>query len=285
LDVGQSIESANGLAQQVAINTVDIAELDGVATSQATAIQTLRASSRDDNGEGELADALKGWDSTASAATETKVRTSENEAMASRQTTLEARVGVNEASITTLEQVVVTNQQTTAQQISQLNTTVGNQQTAIQQNTSIINDVNGKVTANWSVRMQYNSGTGQYIVAGVGLGIENGPAGLQSQFLVSADRFAIVNSIAGGAISVPFAVQGGQVFLRSAFIEDGTITNGKIGGSLSSTDYIANTQGWMLPRSGPWELNGTNGAGRLQINNTAVKLYHANGVLGIDLSL
>jgi predicted phage tail protein len=285
LDVGQSIESANGLAQQVAINTVDIAELDGVATSQATAIQTLRASSRDDNGEGELADALKGWDSTASAATETKVRTSENEAMASRQTTIEGRVGVNEASITTLEQVVVTNQQTTAQQISQLNTTVGNQQTAIQQNTSIINDVNGKVTANWSVRMQYNSGTGQYIVAGVGLGIENGPAGLQSQFLVSADRFAIVNSIAGGAISVPFAVQGGQVFLRSAFIEDGTITNGKIGGSLSSTDYIANTQGWMLPRSGPWELNGTNGAGRLQINNTAVKLYHANGVLGIDLSL
>jgi predicted phage tail protein len=217
LDVGQSIESANGLAQQVAINTVDISELDGVVTSQATAIQTLRASSRDDNGEGELADALKGWDSTASAATETKVRTSENEAMASRQTTLEARVGVNEASITTLEQVVVTNQQTTAQQISQLNTTVGSQgtqigqqQTMIETNSSIINDVNGKLAATWSVKMQYSTSTGQYIAAGIGLGIENTAAGLQSQFLVSADRFAIVNSIAGGAVSVPFAVQGGQ---------------------------------------------------------------------------
>ncbi|PRB45457.1 hypothetical protein CQ009_22840 [Pseudomonas sp. MYb2] len=44
----------------------------------------------------------------------------------------------------------------------------------------------------------------------MGLGIENTGAGLQSQFLVSADRFAIVNTIAGGAISVLFAVQGGH---------------------------------------------------------------------------
>jgi hypothetical protein len=278
LDVGQSIETANGLAQQVAFNTADITELDGVVTSQASAFQALRASSRDDNGEGDLADALKGWTSTASIATEEKVRASENEAMASRQTTIEAKVGVNEASITTLEQVVVTNQQTTAQQISQLNTTVGSQQTAIQQNTSIINDVNGKVTASWSVKMQYNSGTGQYITAGVGLGIENGPAGLQSQFLVSADRFAIVNTIAGGAISVPFAVQGGQVFMNSAFIQDGTITNAKIGNYIQSNNYVANTQGWRLWFDGTFEINSAfGGGGRQLINNSGGKVFDPNG--------
>jgi predicted phage tail protein len=278
VDVGQSIELANGLAQQVATNTVDISELDGVVTSQATAFQALRASSRDDNGEGDLADALMGWTSTASIATEEKVRTSENYAMAQRQTTLDAKVGENEANITTLEQVVVTNQQATAQQISQLNTTVGSQQTAIQQNTSIINDVNGKVTANWSVRMQYNSGTGQYIVAGVGLGIENGPAGLQSQFLVSADRFAIVNSIAGGAVSVPFAVQGGQVFMNSAFIQDGTITNAKIGNYIQSNNYVANTQGWRLWFDGTFEINSAfGGGGRQLINNSGGKVFDPNG--------
>jgi hypothetical protein len=278
LDVGQTVETANGLAQQVAINTAEITDLDGIVSSQATAFEALRASSRDDNGEGELADALKGWDSTASAATETKVRTSENYAMAQRQTTLDAKVGENEANITTLEQVVVTNQQATAQQISQLNTTVGSQQTAIQQNTSIINDVNGKVTANWSVRMQYNSGTGQYIVAGVGLGIENGPAGLQSQFLVSADRFAIVNSIAGGAVSVPFAVQGGQVFMNSAFIQDGTITNAKIGNYIQSNNYVANTQGWRLWFDGTFEINSAfGGGGRQLINNSGGKVFDPNG--------
>lgn len=178
LDVGQTVETANGLAQQVATNTAEITELDGVVTAQATAFQALRAASRDDNGEGELADALKGWSSTAAIASESKVRASENEASARRQTELTAAVAENSANVTLLEEVVVTNQQATAQQLSQLSTTVGDQQTAIQQNTSIINDVNGRVSASWSVKMQYSSGTGQYIAAGIDLGIENGPAGL-----------------------------------------------------------------------------------------------------------
>lgn len=284
LDVGQTVETANGLAQQVATNTAEITELDGVVTAQATAFQALRASSRDDNGEGDLADALKGWSSTAAIATEEKVRASDNEALAQRTTTLDAKVGENAANITTLDLVVATNQQATAQSITQLTTKVGEQQTAIEQNTSIVNDVNGKISASWSVKMQYNSGTGQYIAAGVGLGIENGPAGLQSQFLVSADRFAIVNTIAGGAVSVPFAVQGGQVFMNSAFIADGTITNAKIGSYISSTNYIAGQQGWILNKDGTLEINGiVPGQGRLVINSLNVSVYDANNVLRVRL--
>jgi predicted phage tail protein len=298
LDVGQSVESANGQAQQVATNTADILELDGEVTAQATAFEALRASFRDDNGEGELADALKGWTSTAAIATEEKVRASENEASARRQTTLEAKIGSNEASITTLEQVVVNNQQATAQQITQLSTTVdgqgsqldsqgtqiGQQQTMIETNASIINDVNGKLAATWSVKMQYSTSTGQYIAAGIGLGIENTPAGLQSQFLVSADRFAIVKTMAGGAVSVPFAVQGDQVFMNSAFIADGTITNAKIGSYISSTNYIAGQQGWILNKDGTLEINGiVPGQGRLVINSLNVSVYDANNVLRVRL--
>jgi len=285
-DVGQSVETANGLAQQVATNTADISEIDGVVTAQATAFEALRAAYRDDNGEGDLADALKGWNNTAAIATEQKVRASEAEASAKRLSTLDAQVADNAANVTQLEQVVVTNQQATAQQITQLSTTVGDQQTAIEQNASIINDVNGKVSASWSVKMQYNSGTGQYIVAGFGLGIENGPAGLQSQFLVSADRFAIVNTIAGGAVSVPFAVQGGQVFLRSAFIEDGSIGTAKIGSVIQSDNYVFGQTGWAIYKSGGFEMNGsTAGQGRMALNSSSLKFYHPNGVVAIDLSV
>ncbi|MDD1009436.1 phage tail protein [Pseudomonas shahriarae] len=284
LDVGQTVETANGLAQQVATNTADITEIDGVVTAQATAFEALRASSRDDDGAGDLADAIKSHTSTAALASESKVRASENEAMARRVTTFDAKIGENASNITELEEVVVTNQQATAQQLTQLSTTVGSQQTAIQQNTSIINDVNGKVTASWSVKMQYNSGTGQYIAAGIGLGIENGPAGLQSQFLVSADRFAIVNTIAGGAIAVPFAVQGGQVFMNAAFIMDGSITNAKIGNYISSSNYIAGQQGWILNKDGTLEINGiVPGQGRLVINSLNVSVYDANNVLRVRL--
>jgi predicted phage tail protein len=280
IDVGQSIETANGLAQQVATNTVNITELEATATS----FEALKAAWRDDNGEGALADAIKGWTSTAAIATEEKVRASENEVSARRLTTLDAEIAKNSANVTLLEEVVVTNEQATAQQISQLNTTVGQQQTAIQQNTSIINDVNGKVSASWSVKMQYNSGTGQYIAAGVGLGIENGPAGLQSQFLVSADRFAIVNTIAGGAVSVPFAVQGGQVFMNSAFIQNGSITMLKIGQFLQSDNYVAGVQGWRLDKAGNLEFNGpAPGGGRLTMTNRAIKVFDQNGVKRVQL--
>lgn len=290
LDVGQTVETANGLAQQVATNTADITELDGVVTAQATAFEALRASSRDDNGEGDLADALKGWDSTASFAQEVKVRTSENEAFGQRITTFDAKIGANEANITELEQVVATNESATATKIDQLSVTVVQSGLAIQQNSAAIQqtstayaDTSGKLSTMWSVKMQVTAG-GQYVAAGIGLGIENTGAGLQSQFLVSADRFAIVNTIAGGAISVPFAVQGGQVFMNSAFIQDGTITNAKIGSYISSTNFVAGQQGWILNKDGTLEINGiVPGQGRLVINSLNVSVYDANNVLRVRL--
>ncbi|MBT9268771.1 DUF1983 domain-containing protein, partial [Pseudomonas sp. MG-9] len=290
LDVGQTVETVNGLAQQVATNTADISELDGVVTAQATAFQALRASSRDDGGKGDLADAIKGWTSTAAIATEQKVRASENEASARRLTTLDAAVGLNAANITSLEQVVTTNSSATATKIEQISVTVGKNGSDIQQNTAAIQqtstayaDTAGKLSTMWSVKMQVTA-NGQYVAAGIGLGIENTGAGLQSQFLVAADRFAIVNTIAGGAISVPFAVQGGQVFMQSTFILDGSITNAKIGSYISSTNYIAGQQGWILNKDGTLEINGiVPGQGRLVINSLNVSVYDANNVLRVRL--
>lgn len=251
VDIGQVLEEANALAAQVSQNTLEIEQQGDQLTAQATKldgvyVQVNPALAGDTAGFAGSDQIYIGvW-------SEQSARLEDGVATAKRVDTVQAEVNKNSATVQTVSQSVAA--------------------------------LDGKVSTSWSVKMQVTS-NGQYVAAGIGLGIENGPAGLQSQFLVSADRFAIVNTIAGGAISVPFAVQGGQVFLRSAFIEDASITNGKIGGSLSSTDYIPNTQGWMLPRTGPWELNGSNGAGRLQINNTSIKLYHANGVLGIDISL
>ncbi|WP_348971403.1 phage tail tip fiber protein [Pseudomonas atacamensis] len=283
LDVGQTVETANGLAQQVATNTAEIIDLDGEVAAQATAFQALRASYRDDDGEGDLADALKGWSSTAAIASEEKVRASENMASAQKITTLDVKVGENEANVTDLRQVVATDKEATAQAITQVNVKVGENTAAIQETSTAYADTSGKLSTMWSVKMQVTA-NGQYVAAGVGLGIENTGAGLQSQFLVSADRFAIVNTIAGGAISVPFAVQGGQVFMNSAFIMDGSITNAKIGNYISSSNYIAGQQGWILNKDGTLEINGiVPGQGRLVINSLNVSVYDANNVLRVRL--
>lgn len=312
---GQSIRAANALAAQVTKNTADIVTVDGKTTATATQLQALQASYRDDNGEGELADALKGWDSTASFAQEVKTTAERDVAQTQRITMLDSRVGSNESKITIVETTVATNQEATSQQIATLSASVGSNQAAIQSESTArsnadgalstridtaqasANDAtaavqtvsqaqastDGKLSTMWSVKMQVTA-DGKYVAAGIGLGIENTGVGLQSQFLVSADRFAIVNTIAGGAISVPFAVQGGQVFMNSALIQDGSITMLKIGQYLQSDNYVAGTQGWRLDKAGNLEFNGpAPGGGRLTMTNRAIKVYDQNGVKRVQL--
>ncbi|WP_460160767.1 TipJ family phage tail tip protein [Pseudomonas sp. S2_B10] len=278
LDVGQTVETANGLAQQVATNTAEITELDGVVTAQATAFQALRASYRDDDGEGEAQDALRGWNATTSFAEEVKVRATQNSALTQRVTTLAAEVGENAANLTELEQTVATNEEATATKITQLTATVGDNTSAIQETAEAFADLDGNLKTMWSVKMSVTA-NGQYVTAGIGLGIENVDGVFQSQFLVAANRFAIVNTIAGGAISVPFAVQGGQVFMNSAFIQDASIGNAKIGFFIQSDNYIAGVQGWRIDKAGNFELNSPLGGGARQvINNNGGKVFDENGV-------
>ncbi len=278
LDVGQTVQTANGLAQQVATNTAEITELDGVVTATSTAFNALRASWRDDDGQGDLDGALKEWSSTSAIANEDRVRSSENLASAQKLTNLDSKVGENEANVTDLRKTVATDKEATATALTQVNVKVGENTAAIQETSAAYADTSGKLSTMWSVKMQVNQ-NGQYVAAGIGLGIENTGAGLQSQFLVSADRFAIVNTIAGGAIAVPFAVQGGQVFMNSAFIQDASIGNAKIGFFIQSDNYIAGVQGWRIDKAGNFELNSPLGGGARQvINNNGGKVFDENGV-------
>jgi len=145
---------------------------------------------------------------------------------------------------------------------------------AIQTNTTAIQTVDGKVTANWSVRMQYETSTGVYKYAGIGLGLENGPGGLQSQFIIDADRFAV-----GQAGKYPFVIQNGQAILDEAFIGNGTITNAKIGNYIQSNNYVAGQTGWKLFFDGTFEINGSfGGQARQVINNRGGKVFDAAGV-------
>ena len=140
-----------------------------------------------------------------------------------------------------------------------------------------------ELAAMYSIKTQLTVGGKPYL-AGIGVGVENNEGIITSQVLIAASRFAIIDPNTTD-VFYPFVVQNNTAYIKSAFIENGSITNAKIGGALQSDDYVSQSAGWRLPKTGAWELNGTDGAGRLQIANTSIKLYHPNGVLGIDLSL
>uniref|UniRef100_UPI0013C324E4 TipJ family phage tail tip protein n=1 Tax=Pseudomonas viridiflava TaxID=33069 RepID=UPI0013C324E4 len=211
VNTGQSIRSANAQAAQVTKNTTDIATVDGKTTATATQLQAVQAAYRDDNGEGELADALKGWDSTASYAQEVRVRTGENFAQTERITSLDSRVVDNEAKVVIVERTIATEKEATAQRFTTLNASVSGNQAAIQEEATARSTADGAIatrldqvqaTANgasaavqvvssaqaatdgklgtmWSVKMQVASG-GNYVAAGIGLGIENYGSTFQS---------------------------------------------------------------------------------------------------------
>lgn len=284
VDVGQVLVTANGLARQVEINTTSITELDGVVMAAASSLQALQAAYRDDTGEGDLADALQGYNASASFAQEVKTRASQNAAMVQRQTELTAEVGDVGGSVSELESVVVTDREATSQAIQQVRAEIGETSAAVQVVSEAQADTDGKFKTMYSVKMQVNA-DGQLVAAGFGLGIEQDEEGvLQSQFLVSADRFAIVSTLAGGQVFTPFTVQDGQVFMRSAFIQDGSITMLKIGQALQSDDYVAGVKGWRLDKAGNLEFNGpAPGGGRLTMTNRAIKVYDENNVKRVQL--
>jgi predicted phage tail protein len=181
-----------------------------------------------------------------------------------------------------LQSAVIEGDVATGKRVDTVQVEMGKNSAVIQQVSQAQVAADGKASAMWSVKMQIDS-NGRYVAAGIGLGIENGPAGLQSQFLVSADRFAVVNGL-GGSPTAPFVVQNGQTFMSSAFIADGSITMLKIGQALQSDNYIPGVQGWRLDKAGNLEFNGpAPGGGRLTMTNRAIKVFDQNGVKRVQL--
>lgn len=74
------------------------------------------------------------------------------------------------------------------------------------------------------------------------------------------------------------AIKDVQVFMNSAFIQDGTITNAKIGNFIASNNYVAGVSGWKLFFDGTFEINSAfGGQARQVINNAGGKVFDENG--------
>nr|WP_275045044.1 DUF1983 domain-containing protein [Pseudomonas citronellolis] len=171
-----------------------------------------------------------------------------------------------------------------ASSLSQLSAEVDDASAAVQTTQQAVAGLQDGLQAMYSVKLQVTS-NGKIYGAGMGIGIENTPSGMQSQVLFQADRFAVINT-ANGAISTPFVIQSGQVYINSAIIGDSTIGMAKIADVLQSTDYIAGQRGWRLTKAGSFELNSTvAGQGRLVMTNQRIEIYDVNGVLRVRLGI
>lgn len=182
-----------------------------------------------------------------------EVIVNEKEATARSLLSLQTDVNGNNASINSLNQTFSDYQQAMATQVNSITATVNGHTSAITTNAEAIANVNGDLKAMYSIKVGVSS-NGQYYAAGMGIGVENTPSGMQSQVIFLADRFAVTTA-AGNSVALPFVIQNGQTFIRASFIQDGTIENAKIGNYIQSNNYAAGSAGWKLNKAGDAEFN------------------------------
>nr|WP_265093823.1 DUF1983 domain-containing protein [Enterobacter cloacae] len=184
-----------------------------------------------------------------------EVIVNEREATARSLLSLQTDVNGNKASINSLNQTFSDYQQATATQINAITATINGNTAAITTNAQAIANVNGQLSAMYNIKVGLSS-NGQYYAAGMGIGVENTPSGMQSQVVFLADRFAVTTQV-GGVTTLPFVIQNGQTFINDAYFRDASIQFGKITDSLRSDNFVSgpNGVGWNLPKSGNAELN------------------------------
>ncbi|POD54931.1 host specificity protein J [Pseudomonas syringae pv. syringae] len=292
----------------VAALSSSVSQQGATIIAQASSMQALQASSRDDNGDGDLADAVNGYNSAAGIVQEATVRASQNEATARTVTQLTASVGANTGQITDLREVVTSNLASTATAITQLTTRVGDNSAAIQSEatarsnadgalssqistaqatangataqaqtaSTAVSGLNGKVSALTTIKTSTTVG-GRTVMAGLAIGVEGQQQ--ESQILAYAQRFAILDESSGTLIA-PFVVQGGKVIIDSAMIGNASIGVAQLTQSLQSSNYIAGQQGLKINfLTGEFEFNSATGdGGRQTINNAGGKVFDQNGV-------
>lgn len=136
-----------------------------------------------------------------------------------------------------------------------LSARIGENSAALDQKLDSWANVNG-VGSMYTMKLglKYN---GKEYNSGMALQLTAQGSNVVSQVLFIADRFAIIRNAESGAYTLPFVVQNDQVFMNNALIQDGSITNAKIGNVIQSNNYIAGQQGWMINKNGGSEFQNT----------------------------
>jgi predicted phage tail protein len=171
-----------------------------------------------------------------------------------------------------------------AQSLTQLQSTVGGHTSQISQLATTTADSAGKIAATYSLKLALAQNGLQY-VAGFGVSLDNSSGVVQSQFVVAADRFAVIRDVAGNVTS-PFIIENGQIFMSDAVIKQATIANAVVGQYLRSAAKSTNGQDIMTLDmvAGQVLTRNNSGTNYCQMNNEGI-FGVSNGVVLFELRM
>lgn len=175
---------------------------------------------------------------------------------------MRSMIGDNSAAITTTSKTVADLEKSTTEQITTLTSQVGDMSATVQQTASTVADLNGKLGAQWGVKVNTSSG-GKNYVAGIQLGI-NGSG--QSQFLVQADQFGVYVPN-GDKSNLVFGVDGNGAYMQQAMARNLVIDFAQISNNIQSTNWNGDTVGWAINKAGSAVFNNVTIRGHVEASS------------------
>ncbi|HEE5122095.1 TPA: DUF1983 domain-containing protein [Klebsiella pneumoniae] len=287
----------------VITDITDAADAQATADANATAISSLQTKVSDIDGKvtaqtSQLSSMQSKVDASSSKVDQLSKTISDSQStQASLNTSLQSQIDAqasanikNQAdlnSATTSIASIKSTQATQATQISAMAKTQTDMTASLNSQSASIQTLQEAVSNNdalnstWMVKMETNN-NGQKYAAGIALGVDG--KNMQSQFLVQADRFALINT-SNGNTTTPFVIDNGVTYMNAAFIKDGSIGSAKVG-DLMSSNFQENVRGWRISRDGTMNINGSGpGSSRTVITNGKIEVYDSNNRLRVRMGI
>ncbi len=148
--------------------------------------------------------------------------TTEFEATTKNLEQLNSKVGNNTSSINSLQTTVSNNQQSTSKEISNLRSDVGKNSAGVNTNKLAIANVDGYVSSQYTLTTETTINGEKYVS-----GFTSKQDGKTSEFVVQADKFAIMNK-RNGEMQTPFIIASNKMFFNGDMIATGSISGDKL---------------------------------------------------------
>ncbi|HEP1335715.1 TPA: DUF1983 domain-containing protein [Klebsiella pneumoniae subsp. pneumoniae] len=267
-DAKEAQDSANANASALTSLTSRVTNVEGQVTSQASQLSSLTSQVNDASSKvDQMAQTITNNEKTQSSLNTSLQSQIDAQASANIKNQTELNNATTSlAAIKSTQQTQATTISALSQQQTNLTAQVGGQSAELQELKKTVVE-NGNVSSTWMVKMETSS-NGKKYAAGIALGIDG--KNLQSQFLVQADRFGLINT-SNGNTTTPFVVENGVAYMNAAVIKDGSITNAKIGSEIRSDNFVDGSRGWRVGKDGSSQFHNVIVRGHVEAESGSFK--------------
>ncbi|MBI6502863.1 DUF1983 domain-containing protein [Proteus mirabilis] len=250
--------------------STDVLQRSANAQAGITQLQQLRVSDNEAWAQ-EIKEIYSAVGENKSAIKETQTSiTKLDEAIGQRFTEIRTEMGKAQADIILNSQAISNTNKAFAENKTQVQARFDEQEGMIQEKmqATFKQSGDGVVTHSINITIKHNgvsyNAAGQVISAQV----KNGK--LESFFGYNANNFAWYNPV-NGKMELFMYAKNGQLFIRDLFIEDGSITNAKIGNVIQSNNYLNGRPSWIINKNGFAEFQNIKARGEIEATSGRLK--------------